>query len=334
MEMRLTPSETKALVAFYDALEAMIFRRPSMLPVTSPVQGTTCRVREHTSPTSSGNAIDMSDAVRDIFAEWSPPDLSDRLDRARSPDLFAWVVGLRRDAARGNSPGIRLASFLDWTCRAVAGDRVAHGWLADTSLSAHMVEHLLLMSAVPPLLLYGLPLVPLLRGLPKVFRRYVIGPLLNMPITAFTGTMAVNARCRLARNELDVSRLARSRAYDFALEHETWHDRRTSLLSKHIHSVLVVHPLALAARKTSGNGGGSLSILISADVVNTLLSAFLAFCGRPVYSFYVDHPNPFHLSPLEDQVLGAVIMWVIGSLAFLIPAVVITMRSLRPTRLV
>jgi putative membrane protein len=52
-----------------------------------------------------------------------------------------------------------------------------------------------------------------------------------------------------------------------------------------------------------------------------------------VYQFYVDHPNPFHVSPLDDQVLGAVIMWVVGSMAFLVPAMLITVRLLRPAQL-
>jgi putative membrane protein len=38
-------------------------------------------------------------------------------------------------------------------------------------LRAHMVQHLLLMSVVPPLLLLGRPVVPLLRGLPALTLR-------------------------------------------------------------------------------------------------------------------------------------------------------------------
>jgi cytochrome c oxidase assembly factor CtaG len=62
----------------------------------------------------------------------------------------------------------------------------------------------------------------------------------------------------------------------------------------------------------------------------TMLSGFLTFCDRPVYPFYVAHPNPFGLPVLEDQVLGAVIMWVLGSFAFLVPAMVLTVRLLSP----
>ena len=42
-----------------------------------------------------------------------------------------------------------------------------------------MVQHLLLMSAVPPLLLLGLPVVPILRGLPRAFVRTTLGPLFS-----------------------------------------------------------------------------------------------------------------------------------------------------------
>ncbi len=75
-----------------------------------------------------------------------------------------------------------------------------------------------------------------------------------------------------------------------------------------------------------------LPYLIAADIVNTALSAFLAFCDRPVYSYYLQQPNPFHLAPLVDQVAGAVVMWVVGSLAFLIPAVYITVSLLQQDR--
>jgi cytochrome c oxidase assembly factor CtaG len=73
---------------------------------------------------------------------------------------------------------------------------------------------------------------------------------------------------------------------------------------------------------------GMLFWLVAADVVNTALSAFLAFCGRPVYGYYADRANPFGLNPLDDQVMGAVIMWVFGSMAFLIPAFFLTLRLL------
>src|ERR1700761_7158442 len=46
-------------------------------------------------------------------------------------------------------------------------------------LVAHMTQHLILMSVVPPLLLLGAPAVPLLRGLPRSMLRDALGPFLR-----------------------------------------------------------------------------------------------------------------------------------------------------------
>jgi cytochrome c oxidase assembly factor CtaG len=195
--------------------------------------------------------------------------------------------------------------------------------LADELLSAHMVEHLLIMSAVPPLLLLGLPVVPLLRGFPV--------PLIRIASLRRLGHWLVKPP--LAWLLMNVTFLAWHvpAAYDFALENETWHviEHICFLATSILFWWCVLRPWPAPQRN---NRWGILLFLLSADVVNTLLSAFLAFCGRPVYAFYVEHPNPYRIAPLQDQVLGAVIMWVFGSLAFVIPAVAITVRLLTPRR--
>ena len=117
-------------------------------------------------------------------------------------------------------------------------------------------------------------------------------------------------------------------AYDFALEHEGWHDFEhiCFLFSSILFWWRIIRPWPTSARYP---GWLMLPYLVGADIVNTALSAFLAFCNRPVYPYYIDEPNPFHIAPMADQVLGAVIMWVVGSLVFLIPAVFITVRLLQ-----
>jgi cytochrome c oxidase assembly factor CtaG len=273
----------------------------------------------------------MSDAVQSIVNEWSLPvwlTLS---------IVLTGVIYLRGwSAIRRTRPkqfaALRLMSFLAGLTTLWLAIGSPMDGFADALLSAHMVEHLLLMSVVPPLLLLGLPTVPMLRGLPKPFRRYIIGPLLSMPSLRSLGRWAVTPL--VAWLAMNVTYLAWHvpTAYDFALQHEIWHDvEHLCFLST---SILfwwcILRPWPT---RTHPSNWGILVFLVSADIVNTLLSAFLAFYDRPVYGFYVAHPNSFNLSPLEDQVLGAAIMWVVGSLAFLIPAVVITMRILRPSGL-
>ena len=62
-----------------------------------------------------------------------------------------------------------------------------------------------------------------------------------------------------------------------------------------------------------------LPYLILADVQNTVLSALLTFSDQVLYPHYLQVPRLGGLSALEDQSGAGVLMWVPGSLAFLVP---------------
>ncbi len=198
---------------------------------------------------------------------------------------------------------------------------------AGALLSAHMVEYLLLMSVVPPLLLLGLPVVPLLRGLPPPVLRRAVAPMIRLRLMRRLGHGLTQPRAAWLLMNGTFLAWHVPRAYDFALEHEHWHavEHLCFLASSTLFWWCLIQPWPATRHRL---GWGILLYLVSADVVNTMLSAFLAFCDRPVYAFYLSEPNPFHTDPLNDQILGAVIMWVLGSLAFLLPAVLITLRLL------
>ena len=73
--------------------------------------------------------------------------------------------------------------------------------------------------------------------------------------------------------------------------------------------------------------------LLSADVLNTVLSATLAFAGKVLYPSYAAAERISRLTPLQDQVAAGAEMWVLNSMVFLVPAVVLTFRMLVPSRL-
>ena len=203
---------------------------------------------------------------------------------------------------------------------------------ADAMLSAHMIEHLLLMSVIPPLVLLANPTVPLLRGLPRWMLKHLLGPLIRIRrLRSFSHWLI---RLRVAWILMNVIFLGWHvpGAYDFALEHEGWHvvEHMCFLFASLLFWWPIIRPWPTSGRAYNW---GLILYLLSADVVNTGLSAFLAFCTRPMYPYYLTEPNPFHLSPLSDQVIGAVIMWVFGSIVFLIPAIHITLRLLHPVQL-
>jgi putative membrane protein len=174
-------------------------------------------------------------------------------------------------------------------------------------------------------LLYGLPVVPLLRGLPRPVLKFVVGPLVRIGALRRVGEWLVTPA--VAWLGMNVAYLCWHvpAAYDLALENETVHgvEHLCFLLTSLLFWWYILRPWPAKQRP---DDWGMLVYLAMGDVVMTMLSAFLAFCERPVYSYYVLHRNPFGISVMDDQVLGAVVMWVLGSFAYLVPAMVITLR--------
>jgi putative membrane protein len=269
----------------------------------------------------------MPPEYRAIFAEWSPPIfLTTTLLLSAIVYTRGWL--LIRQTRPSLFPTWRLAAFnlglaTIWLSIASPMDG-----FADASLAAHMVEHLLLMSFVPPLLLLGNPQVPLLRGLPHAVTVTILAPFLRMkPLRTLGHFLTTPVVAWLAMN-LTFLVWHIPAAYDFALEHEHWHEFEhiCFLASSILFWWPLIRPWPTSARYP---GWRMLPYLVGADIINTALSAFLAFCDRPIYSYYLQQPNPFQIDPLSDQRAGAVVMWVIGSMIFLIPAVFVTMLLLQ-----
>lgn len=268
----------------------------------------------------------MSPEAQAIFNEWSPPPYLTAITVLTALIYLRGWLAIRRTRP-AQFPGWRLCAFCSglavlWIAIASPLDG-----FADTMLSAHMVEHLLLMSFAPPLLLLGDPQVPLLRGLPRIFIDRLLGSLFRWRALRGLGRFLVAPAVAWLLMNLAFVGWHVPSAYDFALEHERWHDfEHICFLST---SILFWWPL-IRPWPTNSNALGwyVLPYLVGADIVNTALSAFLAFCERPVYAYYITQANPFGIPPLPDQVAGAVVMWVIGSLIFLIPSVVLTVQLL------
>jgi Cytochrome c oxidase caa3 assembly factor (Caa3_CtaG) len=68
--------------------------------------------------------------------------------------------------------------------------------------------------------------------------------------------------------------------------------------------------------------------LLIADLQNTALSAVLVFSEKVLYPSYATMPSLFGFTPQEDQAAAGTTMWIIGSLAFVVPAAVIAVRCL------
>jgi cytochrome c oxidase assembly factor CtaG len=196
-------------------------------------------------------------------------------------------------------------------------------------LFVHMTQHLVLMSVAPPLILLGAPVVPMLRGLPPSIVRGVLGPLFSSGILHRIGTFLTRPIvCWLAMTVVYLG-WHLTPAYELTLRSPAWHEVEHACFF--FSCILFWWPVILPWPSVGRwSRWMLLPYLVSADLINTGLSAFLCFSGRVLYPTYSTVPRVFEITALQDQIAAGSLMWVIGSTIFLVPAAVITLQLLSP----
>jgi putative membrane protein len=254
--------------------------------------------------------------------------------------LTAWLYfqglqALWRNAGRGR--GVRV-----WEAAAFAA-----GWLmlvgalvsplhrlGGILFSAHMAQHELLMAVAAPLLVLGRPLVPFVWALPMAWRRILgswaaVAPirstweLLTLPLVAWTlHTAAI----------------------------WLWHAPplfEATLRSELIHSLQHLSFLGSGLlfwwallRRGEGRIGGPAAVLylFTTSLHTSVLGALLTFSSRLWYPLYAGRTAAWGLTPLEDQQLAGLIMWVPAGLVYLFATLAIAASWLsegdaRPARI-
>lgn len=194
-------------------------------------------------------------------------------------------------------------------------------------LHIHMVQHLLLMMAAPPLLWLGDPLLPLLRGLPAPVRQYWISPLFRSRLTRSVFGRLTSLPVAWVLFIAATWIWHAPQLYQLALVSPGWHYLQHAffLATAMLFWFPVVQPYPA---RISGNRWAILPYLFLADIQNTALSSLLTFSEKPLYPWYSTMPRLWDLSAVQDQNIAGVIMWVPGSLAFLLPLAWIGCRLL------
>jgi putative membrane protein len=176
-------------------------------------------------------------------------------------------------------------------------------------LTAHMVQHLLLMTVAAPLILLGDPLKALPAHFGKVMQRIT-----NPVFCWLAGT------CTVIGWHIPA-------AFALGMRSNLWHD--AELISFLVAGLLFWWPVIQPW--PSGATWSSWAVplyLFLATLPCDALSAFLTFCGRLVYPHYAGAG-----SALADQERAGALMWVWVTFAYLAPAAAVAMRSLEPSAL-
>jgi len=268
----------------------------------------------------------MSSAFGQLFTRWDvPPVVTSALVLTALTYIRGWIR--IRKTRTALFPFWRLFCFLGGILALFVAVASPLDTFSESLLIMHMGQHYVFISVAPPLLLFGAPVVPLLRGLPAWFVRVPLGPLLRTPRIRRIARFLI--RPQVAWMAMNVSFVAWHvpRAYEFALRSENWHN--VEHLCFFLTSLLFWWPVIAPWPSRSISARWILiPYLLLADFVNTGVSALLCFSGRLLYPSYGEIQRPFGLSALNDQSAAGAFMWVVGSVVFLIPAVAITAQSL------
>lgn len=223
--------------------------------------------------------------------------------------ILLYGLGVSRLWRRGIGYGVRV-----WQVCAYTGGIVALVaalvWpldgLSEHSLAAHMVQHMLLVGVAPPLLVIGLPVRAFAawapaRALLRVLRTRA-WQRVTRPSTAFVLHSAVLWVWHVPAP----FQAALQHAGAHALEHASF-----------LVSAVIFWWALLAAGRAHSNGYGISALLTLAMIMHTgVLGALLTFASHPLYPVYGE-AGWLGLSPLEDQQLAGLIMWVPGGLLYL-----------------
>ena len=231
------------------------------------------------------------------------PHLSMILGTALLGALYFWgITYTRRRWNLGPPAGaLRISAFvLALVVLLVSLNGPIHD-LSDYYLfSAHMLQHLLLTLLFPPLLIYATPgwLVAPVARIPWVGK---LGRFLAHPITAgllFSLTLTAWHTVPL---------------YQLMMKNHDVH------IATHLMFIVVsvimwwpvmstieeVPPLSLGVR---------MLYLFLVSLPMQVVAAMITMAERPLYQWYVEAPRTWGLSPLDDQRIGGLMMWIPGNL--------------------
>lgn len=196
----------------------------------------------------------------------------------------------------------------------------------------HMIQHLLLIMVAPPLLLIVNPLPFTLWGLPDRWRHRV-GGWLGRALHR-NGRFRPQLRSATAPGTvwlfsvISILLWHDPNAYNAALRHNLIHDAE--------HLMFFAAGMAFWWRITGAGPRiykqsglvGRIIFVLAAVPPNMALGATLAFIDAPVYTYYTAVPRLWGLSALTDQRIGGLIMWIPGSMMYIIAALILSGRIL------
>jgi cytochrome c oxidase assembly factor CtaG len=220
----------------------------------------------------------------------------------------------RTSASSGSLPGWQVASFaVGWLTLVITLLSPLHK-LGAALFSAHMTQHELLMLIAAPLLVMGRPLIAFVWALPQRWRirlgRVVKSKWISSPWQSISAPLAVWLIHGSTLWMWHIPTL-----YQATLNSELVHalQHATFLITALLFWFTLIH-----GRYGRMGYGVAVLYVFTTAVHTSILGALLTFAQNIWYPIYETRTAPWGLSPIEDQQLGGVIMWVPAGVVFIV----------------
>ncbi len=179
-----------------------------------------------------------------------------------------------------------------------------HDLSDDYLFSAHMVQHLLLTLAVPPLLLAGVP-------------GWMLRPVLTRPWIAPIARFFTRAPICFVTFNLVLAGWHLPPFYNAAMANHNLHILEHLMFM--VAAVLMWWPLLSQLPEFPRLAyPGQMLYSFVMSIPMSIVAIYIAMADHVLYPAYSGAPRVLPLSPLEDQLVGALIMWIPGGIIFMI----------------
>jgi len=226
-----------------------------------------------------------------------------------------YLAALRRGRAEGRRvKGVQAFSFFAGLVLLLGSLTGPLHDLADYYLfSAHMVQHLLLVFAMPPLLLYGTP-------------GWMLSPLLRRPLVLKLGRRLTRPSGAFACFNLVLAAWHLPPLYNVAMDHHGVHIVQHLMIM--VVSVILWWPvLSPSPELPRAPYPVQMLYLFVVGLPMVAVSIFITMAEGVLYPYYAAAPRVWApLTPHADQHLGGLIMWIPGGLVFLLAISVVFFR--------
>lgn len=240
--------------------------------------------------------------------------------------LSAWLYGrgVRRMAVANQAAPRAIAFFVGWLALVVALVSPLDA-LGGALFSAHMTQHEILMLVAAPLLVLGRPLAPFLLALPLPWRR-AVSKAGKSELAQRTWRWLISPAVAWLIHAAVLWVWHAPALFQATLENEAVHAAQHLSF---LFSALLFCQALIYGRDGQMGFGAAVVYVFTTAVHTSVLGALLTFSQTLWYPVYQETTAAWGLTPLEDQQLGGLIMWVPAGALYLVAGLGLLLLWLR-----